>query len=335
MNSEQQEGKNSILKEAWDRFLLYDKNASRIQSCFKREQFWILFLGVFVTILTLTKTQLLNDEIIERNFFIDELLQYLIILLPITISVLTAAANRLKKGNKWVLLRAGAEAIKREIFRYRVFEETIAIKEPTALSWKERLANKMNQISDKLVKTEVNMMALSPVEEKDRQKLKTYYGDYLSLLEPDDYIKDRIENQYGFYESKTKALERKLKRLYWLIYIIGGLGTLLAAAGFQLWVALTTTLAGTITTFLQYQQVENTLMIYNQAATNLSNIKAWWLALPDEKKKKTGNNKKIEKLVEENIKKLVEHTETALQNELSGWVQQMEDVLADLYKTSE
>ena len=68
-------------------------------------------------------------------------------------------------------------------------------------------------------------------------------------------------------------------------------------------------------------------MIYNQAATNLSNIKTWWLALPDEKKKKTENNK--------NIEELVEHTETALQNELSGWVRQMEDVLADLYKTSE
>jgi hypothetical protein len=67
--------------------------------------------------------------------------------------------------------------------------------------------------------------------------------------------------------------------------------------------------------------VENTLMSYNQAATNLSNIKLWWVALPVEKKKK-GNN----------IRNLVRKTETALQNELSGWVQQMEDVMADIYE---
>ena len=62
-------------------------------------------------------------------------------------------------------------------------------------------------------------------------------------------------------------------------------------------------------------------MSYNQAATNLSNIKLWWVALPVEKKEKGYN-----------IRNLVRKTETALQNELSGWVQQMEDVMADIYE---
>jgi hypothetical protein len=112
-----------------------------------------------------------------------------------------------------------------------------------------------------------------------------------------------------------------LTRLQWLIYIIGGLGTFLAAVGLQLWVALTTTLIGVLTTFLEYRQIENTLMKYNQAATNLDNIKAWWMALsPGEQQKP------------DNIDKLVGSTETILQSELTGWVQQMEGALAKISK---
>lgn len=319
MSSEQpkEKEKSSALEQAWERFTLLDKNAIRRQSYFKKEQIWILALGVLVTILALTQSQLLDIELIKKDLFIDKLFHLFIVLLPITTSVLIAASNRFKEGNKWILLRAGAEAIKREIYLYRVFKKVFIDKKSTELSLEERLVDKINRISEKLGKTEINLMALLPLEEKDIEK----YKDRLNLLEPDDYIKNRLDDQLNFYDKKTKKLEKKLKLLHWLIYIIGGLGTFLAAMGFELWVALTSTLVATITTYLQYQQVENTLMVYNQAVINLSNIKAWWTALPDEKRKKS-----------ENIKNLVKHTETALQNELSGWVQHMEDALADLYE---
>jgi hypothetical protein len=40
-------------------------------------------------------------------------------ILPIVTSILVAVINRFKAGNKWILLRSAAEAIKREIYRYR------------------------------------------------------------------------------------------------------------------------------------------------------------------------------------------------------------------------
>jgi len=60
---------------------------------------------------------------------------------------------------------------------------------------------------------------------------------------------------------------------------------------------------------------------YNQAATDLINIKGWWTALSEDEKEKT-----------ENINKLVIHTEKVLKNELVGWIQQMENVLTELHK---
>ena len=44
---------------------------------------------------------------------------YILIVLPIIISILIAALNRFRYGAKWVLIRAAAEAIKSEIYQYR------------------------------------------------------------------------------------------------------------------------------------------------------------------------------------------------------------------------
>ena len=94
---------------------------------------------------------------------------------------------------------------------------------------------------------------------------------------------------------------------------------MLAAVGLEVWVALTAALVGAFSTFLEYQQVENSLMKYNQAATDLANVKAWWTALSYK-----------EKADPKNTDMLVGNAEKILQSELLGWVQQMEDALAEL-----
>jgi hypothetical protein len=52
----------------------------------------------------------------------------------------------------------------------------------------------------------------------------------------------------------------------------------------QIWVALTIALVGALTTFLEYRQLENNLMKYNQAATSLDDVKVWWMALSSQQK---------------------------------------------------
>ena len=110
-----------------------------------------------------------------------------------------------------------------------------------------------------------------------------------------------------------------METVLWLIYIFGGVGTFLAAVRLELWIALTTALAAAFTTFLEYRQVENTLIKYNQAETNLANVQTWWMALPAE-----------EQTDPKNIDKLVGYTEKILQDEHTGWAQEMQDALAEL-----
>ena len=83
--------------------------------------------------------------------------------------------------------------------------------------------------------------------------------------------------------------------------------------------ALTTSLAAAVVTYLEYNQTENTLILCNQVVTNLNNTLTWWSALTTE-----------ERAGPTNRSLLIEQTEQVLADEQGGWVQQMTDTLSEL-----
>ena len=271
------------------------------------------------TLLALTHTTLQPE--VSADHIGLRLLHAVIVIVPVTTAILVAAANRFNAGNKWVVLRASAEAIKKEIFRYRTRAASYIDPQTAQLSREATLAYKIESISRQLMQTDVNLSALrlptGPIP--PRVAGPTAADDGLSFLTPERYISLRLADQLTYYQGKTVRLERQLRLLQWLIYIFGGVGTLLAAAGFDLWIALTTALAAACTTYLGYQQIENSLIKYNQAATDLTNVHGWWMALSLD-----------ERADPNNVDTLVEHTEKILGNELTGWVQEMHNALADL-----
>ena len=93
----------------------------------------------------------------------------------------------------------------------------------------------------------------------------------------------------------------------------------LAAVGAELWVALTTSLATALASSVASSQSEETLVRYNQSATDLANVRDWWTKLSPAARRSP-----------KNIDQLVEVTEKVLESELSGWVQRMENALAQL-----
>jgi hypothetical protein len=345
-----------VLLQAWDLYADYDSNATLQQHSFNWVELAILAIGVVATGLALVK-QVFSPQIDATHFVtsihgwwfsptevanrkVDPwigwwLLKYLLISLPIVVTVLITATNKFKQGNKWLLLRAGAESIKREIYRYRARTGDYgpnpnppsaapgttndAVPRPTP---EQVLAQRLELISQRTMQTEVNASAIKPFDNtEDFPPSISKRDDGFSTLTPNRYIQVRLDDQSGYYDRQTVTLARRLKRIQWSIYIIGGLGTLLAAIDQQVWIALTTALAAALTTFLSYKQTENTLTKYNQTATDLNNVKRWWTALPVEEKAKP-----------DHITILVDNTERVLQSELDGWVQQMQNALADLRK---
>ena len=264
------------------------------------------------------------------------LVHYVILVIPIVLTVLVTAANKFKQGNKWLLLRAGAEAIKREIYRYRVragdYKEVLGaltapadpatpqLPPPTP---EQVLAQRVEDITRRTMRTDVNSAALLTYDNKAGFPPYVKYSgdDGFSFLTPDRYVQVRLADQLTYYKRTVVKHERKLKMFQWSIYIVGGLGTLLAAINQQVWIALTTAVAAAFATYLSYQQTESTVTKYNQAFTDLENVKSWWTALPA-----------AEQSQQENVDTLVKHTEEVLQSELDGWVQQMQNALAELRK---
>jgi len=290
----------ATLELAWQRFAHYDANAARHQKEFDRLQVWILRLGVYTTGLVLTQTTFQRPDVANfcaralvqaslqpietANFFariwiwlcsilahgaigglfwMDPVRRVIIIALPITISVLLAAATRFDEGGKWVLLRSSAEAIKREIFRYRVQpisrrdqppSQTVsgpssavpdadqpadptASDQPSAqtssnrpvlqLSAEAQLAQRLEFISRQMMQTKVNVSALRPYTGSIPPKYAAAaMDDGYSVLTPERYIKMRLADQLSFYQGKTVKLETQLKRWQWTILIAGGVGTL-------------------------------------------------------------------------------------------------------------
>jgi hypothetical protein len=312
-----------VLRDAWQKFADYDMNSIRIQESFRRWQFWILVLGGLVTLLALLHTQLFEVSDIKKLTWLNDGLHYSIIITPILISIMVTASNHFKPGKKWIFLRRAAEEIKGEIYRYRTLSPLPSGEppQPQRAKGKTKLRAKINQVTNWLMETEVSTVSI-----------KEYKGDFPPYMEhasdkddafsdmnADRYIKFRLGDQLNFYQKKARQFEIKLKWLQWLIFILGGVGTFLAAIGVELWVPMATSLVGIFTTYLEYMQVEGNLMIYNQAKYALEGIKGWWSDLSAQQQGTF-----------ENIQKLVNSTEAVLQSELSRWIQNMVSALEKL-----
>ena len=320
-----------VLAQINERETLYDQMAGEHQKVFKQLQFWILLLGVCATALALGQTQLQAFGWLKANTIQEQLFHFFVILVPILVTVLLGITTYFKWGNKWVLLRSSREAIKQELFRFRthtgmyqISQEKAATKDhqKAKKSAEQILVDKVAVISQRLIQTELSTSTpTSPVVPRLPKFRSEDEDDGFRDLSPDEYIKFRLDDQLAYYRLKAGEWNRKLKVSQSLIIIASGLGALLAAINLALWLPLATAIGAAFALYLEYMQVVNTLTKYNQAATNLEDVKQWWTALPES-----------EKTVHESCNKLVEATEKILESEQESWVQHMQNAIDKLYK---
>lgn len=253
-------------------------------------------------------------------------LSFVILLIPVIISLLLAAATRFNSGNKWLMLRASAEAVKREIFTYRTLAGTYSTYQLEETMTRESLlAKKLQIISHQLMQTDVtNSALLSYKGHLPPPYTTSAQDDGMSVLTPEQYMSYRLEDQLFYYLSKTHKTAKISHLLHWTVLIVGALGTLLAALSMELWIALTTALVAAISSYMEQHQMEASLRKYNQAAADLINLRNWWVALSAR-----------EQADQANIDKLVTESERVLQAEFSGWMEEMKDTISKLKEEQE
>ena len=310
--------RNMTLEDAWRLFAVYDHNASLSSDRVKKIRKLILILGVIATTLALVHQMFF---IFISDLKLAVISRILVILLPITISALLTISSKFERGVNWVLLRGSAEAVKHEIYRFRSQTGIYNEKNTRTESREIRLARMIKSINERLMKTEVNQSGLKPY--KGNLPPPVYLAspddDGFSYLTPSKYLECRLENQMNWYRKRTTELDKRIRRLHYQIILFGAVGTLLAAIGFEVWIAVTTAIVGAITSYNEYNQFEVTLTSYNLAATDLESIRIWWRALPE--------NVKVSP---ETYSKLVYNTEMVMQSESQRWIQNMRDGLEEL-----
>jgi len=253
-----------------------------------------------------------NQSVADFTGGLITFLQWVIVALPIIITFLIGILSHFSHGKKWIALRSSAENIKSEIFRYRTKTGIYSDKDRET-----KMADKVREFNNHLMQTAVKLSALKnytgPLPPQDSTADN---DDGFTTLSPERYLNMRLEDQLSYYQTKTSKLERQWFYLQWGIYGLGGVGTLLAARGFELWIALTTGLVAALTAYLGYQKVEERLEKYTQASIDLTNILNWWSALSAS-----------EQANQENIDQLISNTETALGSEFNEWIKQMEKTM--------
>src|SRR6185503_19236891 len=147
------------------------------------------------------------------------------LIIPIVLTILITAANRFKQGNKWLLLRGGAEAIKREIYKYRtratddyngvVKTPPPAPGDPPPPTAEQVLAQKVEDVTRRVMQTEVNTSSLLPYVGELPPNMDYAQGgdDGKSILTPDRYVQVRLGDQLDYYRGKTVKLELTLKTI--------------------------------------------------------------------------------------------------------------------------
>jgi hypothetical protein len=293
-----------ILKDAWQRFATYDALAVRLRTLFARFQSWILALGVAGTLLALIQSE------VKQTW-----LHWVVVVVPIGVSVLVAVVSRRAVGQRWVMMRAAAEFIKAEIYRYRVLRPAQA----RPVDW-QRLASQLEVIEARLMQTEASS---GPVTPYDGPLPPAMYGasrddEGLSRLSADGYLRIRVDDQLSYFHSKVRTLNRRRNFLQFVSVASGATGAILAAANVETWIGLTAGLSTAVLAYLGYLQVDNTIVTYNQTAFRVAALDRGWRALDRGHQSRTA------------LERLVTSCEAALATEQAGWVQQMSDTLEHL-----
>lgn len=316
---------SKALHLAWERFALYDDNALVYRDSYRKSQGLILALGVVGTLFAMVYAEWDGAKKARELFEFGSLaweptlallLHFVIVLVPITVSVLLAASHKFGTGEKYISLRAGAEFLKSEIYRYRT--RSGHYRGPGCRNPDGELNRRVETISGYLMQKEELVPALRPYTGLIPPEYGVSEGDNgFGPLTPERFLSWRLDDQLNYYRKTAYRADRKLRRFQWVIYITGGVGTFLAARGLELWIALTTSMVAALTAYLGYHQTEGIMTKFSQAASDLENARGWWQGLTPQIQTER-----------DSFDQLVSRTEEILLREQMEWMRGMEQAIA-------
>lgn len=282
---ETSQSKTSILEVAWIRYAQYDAASYKKKRIQYRLHRWAAIVSIFATLFVILSAIYPETAPAEGKLAINIIL----ILLPILGSVMAAFVNKFYPGTEWLVLRAGAEQIMKEIYQFRT------ILQKTDKRRRNWLENRLREIQLQVYNGLNGEMAIEPYHGKtpppyDDGSLRTD-GGYNDLT-ADEYYTLRLKEQLDWHVKRVNSAQKERIRLQIWILLVGAAGAFLAALGgilggsISLWVAFTTALT---TALIGWQELKNLDMIvrnYSKAVLDLSSVSDHWKQLDEDERTK-------------------------------------------------
>lgn len=271
-----------ILQIAWTRFSELDVNSISRSKAYRNKRVWIAVLGVLATLFAILSQMFPYPPEEGQPAIVGLTFRVFLILIPLVASGLAAFTKAFFASGDWLMLRAGAEEIQKEIYFFR----TILQKEKDRRSYLEK---RLVEIQRQLFQSLNGELVVKPYK---GSVPSNYYPDDpnsdpgFADLNGDEYFKYRVENQLAWHRKEIQEYQTERIRLQIIIIATGVAGAFLAAWGGELsiWVALTASLTAA---FLGWQELRNIDLVvknYSKVVVELSVIYDHWLNLEPEER---------------------------------------------------
>ncbi|GAB4579831.1 MAG: hypothetical protein Fur0022_25700 [Anaerolineales bacterium] len=273
-------GQSDVLRSAWKRMTELSLQSSKISKQSTQLRKWIAILGVVATFLAILTNELRG----EVYPIVEQILRGALIIVPIIISVMAAYTNKFFGGANGLVMRAGAEEIKKEIYLYR----TVLRNHPERDKW---LSRRLTTIQRRTYKSLGGELIIEPYEgklPKDYNPDDPNSDPGFTDLTGDEYMRYRVIDQRDWHRRKNIQLKEERIRIQMIILVMGGVGALLAAIppewtpawSWASWVALTAAIASAFTGWEQLRGLDKIVTIYSRVILELTIIRDEWEAIP-------------------------------------------------------
>jgi hypothetical protein len=349
MQTEMEPKRDPILELAWQQYATLDFAADRRTKGFYNIRKWIAWLGIVATVFAIATQEFFRDfnalnpplpeEVPFQGYFVLGLgIKVLFIAIPIIASAFAAFATRFYSNGSWLIYRAGAEEIKKDIYIYR----TVLPKDKSRRDYLER---RLGEIQRKVYRNLGGEYGLEAYEgpvpasyyrdqaKKDRSKKKSesepgqkklVSDSGFHDLDGEEYVTYRLKNQLDWHNNKIIQRKRERQEMTIAILAAGAAGAMLAAFGgfLAIGVALTASITAALLGWQELKKVDEVIKNYSKVVLELSILHNHW------------KNLETAERTPQEFEKMVLGTERVLWAQNREYIRSMQEALreADLEK---
>lgn len=306
---------DELLKSAWTYFVAFDQRANHQQ----RSNLWIRISlqALSLAILSLVLLQFEASFPLEGGppgmgpalQFLKAVTVPVAVALPIALAIAAAISQSVAADRGWRVLRGAAEAMKREIYRYRAGLVRFSGDESSLQTARRELERTIDSALSHSSGSGF-LLSVNLSSRRGRPADLDEGDDELAQLSVASYTSHRIEGQISYFQASGRKLRKRARRVVIGAALLAGLSGYLASTYFAPWAAMAVLGVTALAAYLERSRLTDRADRYATTSAELAQIKT---SLSVEGRASQGQT-----LV---LHSTVLRTESALEGESLAWEQ--------------